>query len=383
MRNLWLVLKNGVKRSKTLLPGAFLMVGIMVLAFMGGRQAAGQEVDGIPVGVIDRDQSRVSADMLWYMEERLGMVVTKADTKLSYEEAFDRMTRLLLDCKISVIVEIPEGLEKGLLAGQIPNLEMTALDDYANEAYTKNYLSGYLQRTKVLADAAAGDTDRLDALLDEAKKGAVEIEVQNGTGENVRKAMDESGLSLMIGFFTFVGFGYPMFMGMLIQEDKKNGTFKRIQVSSVKPAVYIGGMAIGNLLVSSLIVAGVLIFLTAFGLQSNVPLWLVGVLMLLFLTFSIGFNLMASFLTKAGFTYMTVGVAYIAITNILGGAYFPLGENVLARFSVLTPQYFMLNIVRGIGEDAGYRYGTDLCILVLMAVLVYLIAAVVYARREN
>lgn len=320
MRNLLLVFKNGIKRSFLLIPAVLLMTGILAFAFMGGRSMADKyEVTGIPIGVIDKDKSVVSADMIRYMEERLCVQVTLADAALSDEEAFDEMSRKLIDCNVTVILEIPKGLEEGLLSGEIKSLEMTILDDYANEAYTKSYLNSYLERTKILAGAAAGDADKLEQLLTEAADAGTKVEVRDGTGADMEKEMDKNGLSLMLGFFTFVGFGYPMFMGMLIQEDKRNGTFRRIQVSSVKPVVYIGGMALGNLAISGLTVFGVLAFLGTRGLQSSISLWLVGVLMFTFVLFSIGFNLMAAFLAKNGFVYMTIGISFISITNILGG----------------------------------------------------------------
>lgn len=384
MRNLFMIMKNGIRRSTFLIPGVLFMVAILSAAYMGGRAAAeSYAVDSVSVGVIDMDNSMISADMLAYMEEELAMKVELLSGDCSYEESMDKMTGKLLDAKIALILEIPAGMQEELLAGRTPELPMTVLGDYANEAYMKSYINSYMERTALLTQAAGQDEKKLEKLLEEASGGKLTITLQDGAAQDMKKLMDENGVALMMGFFTFVGFGYPMFMGMLIQEDKKNGTFKRVQVSSVKPAVYIGGMAAGNFLIALLVVLGILVMLAVTGTETNTPYWLLVLLMILYVVHSIGINLLAAFLSRSGFTFMTIGVCYVAIGNILGGAYFPLGENILAKLSVLTPQYYMMNTVRGLAEDASYRYGTNLCILFLMLLLVFLCAAVVYARREN
>lgn len=383
MRSLLLIYKNGIKRSMVLIPGVLLVIALMGIAYFGGRgEGEKYAVSGIPVGVIDLDNTAVSKDMIAYMETTLNWKLVMADAA-SYEAAFDKLTSRLLDCKIAVIVEIPQGLQTGLLSGNIPEVEITVLNDYENEAYTKSYLNSYLQKARLLVQAAEGNEGKLKELLDQPPEENLTVSAVGGIPQNLKKVMDENGIALMIGFFTFIGYGYPMFMGMLIIEDKKNGTFKRIQASSVKPAVYIGGMALSNLTINLISVIGILVMLHVVGAESNIPKWLLALLMTAFLLFSIGFNLFVAFLTKNSFTFMTIGVGYIAITNILGGAYFPLGENVLKKFSVLTPQYYIMDIARGLAENPSYAYGTYLCILFLMVVLIYLVAAVVYARREN
>lgn len=383
MNKLHLIIKNGIRRSVILIPGAILMTAIMAIAYMGGRTSQTYAVGEIPVGVIDRDGSLLSADMQSFLAEELGMRVDAADTTLSYEESMGLMTNRLLDAKIAVLVEIPEGLQEKMLAGEEVKLEMLSLDDYANEAYMESYINNYMQRTALLAQAAKGDAALFEGLLKKVSEDGMTVISQEQTGIDTKKEMDEGGLSLMMGFFTFVGFGYPMFMGMLLLEDKKNGTFNRIRVSSVKPAVYIGGISLSNLAVSALVVLGTLAMLMVSGMESNVPYWMLLLLMIIYTLYCIGFNLLAAFLSKSSFAFMTVGVAYISIGNILGGAYFPLGENILSRFSVLVPQYFMLNTIRGLAEDTSYRYGTNICVLVLMTALIFLMAAVAYTRREN
>lgn len=381
MRNLFLILGNCVRRSLLLIPGVLVMVALLTVVFFSGRQAAGMKdaADSIPVGIIDQDCSAASEDMISYMEEHLHM-------DLMFKEgvdAFGQLTTELLDCRISVILEIPEGLQEKLLSGEIPEVLMTSLDDYENSAFTEAYLENYLQRTALLARAAGGDEERFSQLLKSAGEGGLKIGVKEGGRENLQKVRDENGIALLTGFFTFMGFGASLFMGMLVLEDKRNGTFKRMQISNVKPVTYMAGIMLGNMCISIWIVVGVLTMLAFVKPVTDIPFWLIGVMFLEWILFSTGFQLMTAFLVKSSWVMITVNVGFVSIANILGGAYFPLGDNVLKRFSALTPQFYMMETIYGLQDDPGYAFGRNLWILLLMVVLVYLIAAVAFARREN
>lgn len=380
MRNLFLVLGNSVRRSLFLIPMVLVMTALLAVAFFGGRMAGMKDAaDAIPVGVIDYDCSPASEDMLRYMEERLYMKLLMAEG----EGAFGQLTTELLDCRISVILEIPRGMQEKLLQGETPEIAMTSLDDYENSAFTESYLENYLQRTALLAQAAEGDASRFEKLLEEAGQGGLEIGVKDGSRENLQKVRDENGIALLAGFFTFIGFIFAIFMGMLVLEDKRNGTFKRMQISNVKPGAYMAGVALGNLCISVWVVAGVLLLLSLVDPVTDIPIWLLAVMFLEWLLFGTGFQLMVAFLVKNQFVLITISIGFVSIANILGGAYFPLGDNVLKRFSALTPQFYIMDTVYGLQADPAYRFGKNLWVMLLMVVLVYLIAAVAYARREN
>lgn len=380
MRNLFLIMGNCVRRSLLLIPGVFVMVALLTVVFFSGRQLGTKDAaDSIPVGIIDNDCSEASEDMISYMEEHLHMNLMSKEGG----DAFGQLTTELLDCRISVILEIPKGFQEKLLSGEVPEVLMTSLDDYENSAFTEAYLENYLQRTAILAQTAGGDEERFLQLLKSASEGGLKIGVKEGGRKNLQKVRDENGIALLTGFFTFMGFGASMFMGMLVLEDKRNGTFKRMQVSNVKPAAYMAGITLGNMCISIWIVAGVLTMLAFVKPVTDIPFWLIGVMFLEWILFSTGFQLMTAFLVKSSWVMITVNVGFVSIANILGGTYFPLGDNVLKRFSALTPQFYMMETIYGLQDAPGYAFGKNLWILLLMAVLVYLIAAVAFARREN
>lgn len=380
MRSVFLICRSNIRRSRYLIILAVLAAGLLAVVFFGGRSMGKADaLSGVSVGVIDHDKSAVSEDMVRYMEERLQMHVLASEG----ENAFRELKSELLDCRISVILEIPEGFEEALLAGRVPEITMTGLDDYENAAFTESYLENYLSRTAMLARAAGGDREKLAALLEEAKEGGRAIRIHNGSRVDVQKAADEGGFALMSGFFAMIGGGLSLFTGLMILEDKQNGTFKRMQGSNVKPRDYVAGTTLGGISIAVWMVAGVLALLWVTGADLNIPLWIVGALYLEWMLFNMGFQMMTAHLVKSSWVHITICVGFVSITNILGGAFFPLGDNVLARFSALTPSYYLMETVYGFQNDPGYACGRNLLILLLMTVLTYLIAAVAFVRKED
>lgn len=376
MGKIGVIFHNGVRRSLLLIPLAIIIITIMIVCFLSGSSFFNPwKMDSIPVGILDQDKSMLSEDMILYMKEKLQWEITQSD---SYQE----LSRMLLDCEVTVILEIPEGFQDSMLSGDVRDLLVTALDDYANEAYIKTYINSYIKRTLLLVNAAQGESNILKDLLIQVNAEETNIVPVIGNAESRKKEADENGMSLMVGFFMLLGFGFTMFMGVLILDDKKNGTFKRIQGSSIRPITYIGGMALANFCMSLLCIGGIGIMLTVIKPASNIPIWLIMVILSLYIIFCLGFSLMSAFLSKSAYLFSTIGVGFISISNIVGGAYFPVEGSVLSRFSVLTPQYYIMNIVRGLEENTRYTYFTDISVIILMIVLIYLVAAVVYAKRE-
>ncbi len=376
MRRLHLIFQNGIRRSLLLIPLAAFIIIIMSVCFLSGRSIFNPSADKyIPIGIVDEDESMLSEDMIHFMEEKLQWSVTST-------KSYEKLTQMLLDCEVAVILEIPKGFQESMMSGDVKEILVTILDDYANEVYTKTYLNNYLERTLLLVEAAHGDIEKLAKLLEQTNTEEMEILTVIGNEESKKKEADETGLSFMVGFFTLFGFGVTMYIGVLLIEDKRNGTLKRIQVSSIKPAAYIGGMALANLCMAVLCIVGIGIMLLSFGLESNVPIWLVMIVLFLYIVFCIGFSVMAALLCKSSYLFFTIGVGFISITNIIGGAYIPIKGSIFSRFSVLTPQNFIMNIIRGLADDKNYSYITDICVLLLMIILIYLLTAVVYAKRE-
>lgn len=376
MKRLHLIFQNGIRRSLLLIPLSAFIIIIMSICFLCGRSVFNPSVDKyIPIGIVDEDKSMLSEDMIHFMEEKLQWSVTAT-------KSYEKLTQMLLDCDVAVILEIPKGFQDSMMSGEVKEIMVTVLDDYENEAYTKTYLNNYLARTLLLVEAANGDKAKLAKLLEKTNTEEMEIVTVIGNEENKKKEADETGLSFMVGMFTLFGFGLTMFMGILLIEDKRNGTLKRIQVSSIKPAAYIGGLALANLCMAVLCIAGIGIMLLSFGLESNVPIWLVMIVLFLYIVFCIGFSLMAALLSNSAYLFSTIGISFISITNIIGGAYIPIKGSIFSRFSVFTPQNFIMNIIRGLAENKNYSYITDICVLFLMILLIYLLTAVVFAKRE-
>lgn len=356
------------------------LLGACVLCFLyqsGRRMENNVLADSIPVGILDRDQSSLSADLISFMPKYLHMDILQSD---SYDELADA----LLDAEISVIVEIPQGMEQEMLEGKKPKLTMTHLEDYANKAFTENYLNIYMNRAAILAAGAGQDKEAFRLLLEQAKNNTLTVQTVDREGYDKEAERDKFGVELVIGLSLMLICLLTMFMGMLILEDKDLGIFRRLQASPVKAFHYILGQTLCGFSISALFIGILLLYLKATGSRTGIPLWLLTVICLLYVLFSVGFSLMVSFLTKSRVVMMTATVGFSTLTSILGGAWFSLADELggLEKLSLLTPHYWIMETIRGMQSDGSYDYFPALAVLVLFTVLVFLITAVVYNRRE-
>lgn len=351
---------------------------ILCFLFVNGREMSFVAEEGIGVGVIDQDNSALSEDMLKYMQDVLKM-------KLTREEEYDALANALLDHDISVILEIPENMQEDMLQGKKRELSMTSMDDYANEIFTENYLETYMNRTAMLAEAAEGDAEEFARLLEQASHRELDIVVSDSTGPDKEIQKDRGGLEFVIGFSAMLVMSFTMYMGMLILEDKEHGTFRRMQAASISPGSYIAGQALCGFMTSVIFMVGLLGYLFITKRDIGMPFWLLILMCVLYVLFAVGFTLVLALLSKSKLVLMTIIVGFATITNILGGAWFPIMDSAggLKKLSLLTPQYWMMETIRKLHEDISYNFMPALLVLCLFVLFTYLLAAVVYTRRET
>ncbi len=133
MKKTGILFLNTLRRSRMILLAA-LCCGI-ALCFIYGLMAQlyGDEYEGIPVGLIAREETAVTRDFRRYLTEDLGMQVLESTDE-------EHLNTELVERHISAVVEVPAGFEAALLAGQPVPLLVSFLDDYANAAFVQAYL---------------------------------------------------------------------------------------------------------------------------------------------------------------------------------------------------------------------------------------------------
>lgn len=372
MKSIQKILSINFNRNKIMLLMA--VFGTVFLCFIFEMMKPAAEfygVTNIPIGVIDYDNSVLSKNLNSYLAENLKMDVHDGN----YNELSDK----LLNRDISAIIEIPDGFYNSSLLNNPEKLIITTLDDYENNAFIKAYLDTYMQSVSLLSQAANGDNASLENMLGSIQSGKISVESAIKTD---RKSESElQGFSQAVGFMCMLMLMLCIFISNMIIDDKKLGTFNRMRISNVKPIEYITGVALFGIIICVIFVSGLYGYLIFNNAHIGMPYWFAVSATFLIILFFVGFTVLAALLTESKITTLSIITGYSSIACIIGGAYFPIDESVgwIKNLSYLTPHYWFMDIMKNYNET---NIITNIIVLALFTLFVYLASAVVFAKKS-
>lgn len=378
MRNILVIFGNSAIRNKLMILLAVAAAAFACFTF-NGLSSADSEVfvddDKIVVGLVDNDKE-ISDDLKGYLEGTLGMVVSEND--------YDSLSKDLIDRKISAIIEVPEGFYKSAAKGELKKPELTTLGDYENAAFIEVYLDTYMRGISVISQAAGGDEHIFSEMLESRKPPNEIVTPETNQTTDLRESA-ASAYSTSIGFLMMIISAITIIISKQIMDDGQFGTFDRMRCSSMKPSEYVLGISIFGIICTTalnLIFTG-FVFIT--NKELVIPLGIAFLAMELFMLFSVGISIMFGLCVKNPMTLMTVGVGYACIGSMLGGAWFPIEENLgaVSGIAKIFPQYWLTNLLRNYSPDSGIEFLPNISVLVLATVLVFLISAVIFTRKKT
>lgn len=376
--NILIMFKNNLIKLKSALITAICgAIGLIVIfnSVNGLGEDFEESISKIHVGYIDYDNNKLSESLKTYLTEKQNMVLIEKD--------FDNLSDLLLDRKISVIIEVPENFHHNAVSGNLQNLIVTSLDDYQNAEFTKVYINTFMQGAEIISKSANNDEVLFNKLLD----GSKEFDTKITTDTSLIKQEEKSSafqFEFASGFYLMLVYSVCLIFSLSIADDRISGTYSRIKSAPIKPIHYIIGTALYGLFTLVVFYGGFLGYLAIIGVNFGMPMWLAIVSFTIFSLFALGVSILLSLLDVSKNTIATFIIGFATITNILGGAYFPIEDSVgdLKKISMITPNYWFMEIVRNGTGGADFNIISALSILTLYTVLVYLISAVIFARKK-
>lgn len=380
MRNIILIFKNSVLRNKLMLILAAAAALIMINVFTSMSESGTMfdyGAEQINIGMIDHDSSPLSDGLKSYFTDTLGMSITE-------ENDYDLLANLLIDTKISAIIEIPQGMYKNAANGNVGKLTITTLDDYENAAFAEVYLNSYMQSVKILSDAADGNTSAFEEMLSsDIKLGSVTV--ANTGRELLQKEKSQEAYIFAVGFMLMIISGITLFISNTIITDRQIGTYSRMQCSSIKPGEYIIGVGIFGIICCSAMNLIFTLFVFSKGNDIAISCGLALLINELFVLFSVGVAIVFALCCGSQTTLFTAAIGYTTLGSMLGGAWFPINEDlgVVSNIAKLFPQYWFMDMLRSLNDDPAYNYFPNICILVLSVVLAYLISAVIFTQKSS
>ena len=375
MSKIFLIFKNSIFRNKLTLFLAIGTAALMGLVFYGQINADGTVYasDTISVGVVNEDNSTLSENLCDYLESSLGMEITFED--------YDFLSALLIDRRLSAIIEVPAGFESSAISGQPEKISITTLDDYENSAFIEAYLNSYMRGVSVIAQVADGSAQTFSKMLSsQSSPNTITLAETNSQVDQRVKTADAYILS--IGFMLMMISGITVFISNQILVDRQLGTFNRMKCSSLKSSEYVVGISLFGAICCTLTNLIFNTFVYLVGEEMPVPFGIAFWIGELFMVFSVGLAMVFAMLVNDQRSLMTVGVGYATIGSMLGGAWFPIdfGTGFVGSVAKIFPQYWLMDLLRK--YTAEFNVLPNVCVLVLWAVLVYLVSAVLFTRKN-
>lgn len=375
MKKIFLIFKNSALRNKLTMMLSFFAAALMSFIFWNSISSEGSvyDVDTITMGIADYDESALSENLAKYLTDSLGVEV--------FSESYDSLSTRLIDKHISAIIEVPRGFESSAIDGKPQKLEITTLDDYENAAFIEAYINSYMRGVSVIAQAADGNAETFSEMLSSQKSpNTVTFDESNAQTDKRVKIADAYILS--VGFMLMLISGITVFISNQILIDRQLGTYNRMKCSSLKSSEYVVGVSLFGIVCCT--AANLIFNLFAFAVADEMPISLGMALGTneLFMVFSVGLAVLFALLVNDQRALMTVGVGYATIGSMLGSAWFPIEEvGVVGSIAKIFPQYWLMNILRSAGVP-DFNALPNISVLALSAVLVYLVSAVIFTRKN-
>ncbi|MBD5112491.1 MAG: ABC transporter permease [Ruminococcaceae bacterium] len=378
MKNILVIFVNSVLRNKLMilltLAAATVACFIFRIGSSGSDNTAAEE-DKITVGLVDYD-GEISDNLKNYLEDTLGMRTSEND--------YDSLSKDLIDRKISAIIEVPVGFYESAARKEIKKLRITTLGDYENAAFIEVYLDTYMQGISVISQAANGDEQMFSEMLNSEKLPNEVISSEANLMVDSREKTT-SAYSSAVGFIMMMLSAITLIISKQILDDRQLGTFDRMRCSSMKSPEYILGISLFGVICTTMLnlIFTVFVFVTSEGLA--IPFGMAFFTTEMFMLFLVGISIMFGLCIKSQMTLMTVGVGFACIGSMLGGAWFPISENLGAVSGVakIFPQYWTMNLLRNYHPNSGFEFLPNISVLVLATVLVFLISAVIFTRKKT
>ena len=377
MRNIRIFFIESMRRN---LLSVVIAIGFGVLLCMIQNSFEGNSSDTLrvmKVAIIDEEQSVLSKGLIHYLQDEINIEIQTG-------ESYEVYSRALLNRDLSAIIEINKNFQQDILRNdKIAPIEITTINDYANEAFLKAYVDGYMRQVEVILPLAQGEKSTLENLLKNIQEKESAFEVIGASHQMLKQYTSQRGFELAQGFYLNMIYYIGLFIGLMIVTDRLGGVFSRIHSTPIKPRDYIVGMFLYGLVIGGISTVIYITYLKINHMEVGLSLWLVAYLLLIFVMIVIGTSITLAFLvnTKIGAVFTIYGVG--CMTAILGGAYFEtsMAPEFLQRLAKIIPQYWFMDCIRGMQSGASYNPLGAIVILGLFALLFMLLGIVLFNKQ--
>lgn len=340
------LIKNNV-RLLLARKGTLFMLLILPIALVGfGLMLDMDGTDHLKLGVIDSDQTDISASLISELES-----MGNRASLISQEEAEDR----LIDGTYTAVLKIPDGLEASLLAGRPQAVSLMSLQGQEITGVTKAQLNQYLNML--------GSLHQMNPTMSGAQLVDLKQSIsQTGYHFSIDRSASSvhRGLGLAGGFMIYLISLNMLRVGQLILKEKAWFTQNRIQRSPVSRLQYLMANVLTGLVFLAVNLISLYVLATfVFHIQTTPEMYLIW---LVFGLVWIAIGIWLAMIVPSTLVHSTVSPILTTIGAMLGGSFWPLYlmPDFMQKLAAITPHYWanlwLESVQKGVGllQDPKY-----------------------------
>ena len=346
-----------------------LLLILPVILFTLGMSANMSGSFKLNIGLVDQDQSALSAELAAYMTRDGNKVTPILETEAQNN---------LLDEKNDAVILLPQGFEKAFMAGEQPEISMRALKGQEITTALKVSLDIFLSSLDQLRGIRQfADAGEMISVMQAADQAGYQFSVRQATQGEVNRS-----LGFASGFLFYILSMGMMQVTSLILTEKQGNTLGRIRQAPVSRSTFL----IGNFLTGVVFLLINLLALFAvsrfvFKIQTGVEMYL---LWLYFGIIWIFFGIFLALVSKNQSIYGSVVSIATTIFAMLGGSFWPiwLMPEFMQKLAMITPHYWANDAMSLIQKQQSlFAQRTDL--LALTGFLFLFFALGIFAQRRG
>lgn len=368
MKNVIILALNTLKttfRKKSSIFTYLIIPIVSLLVVMGMMNGNGNSK--VKIGVVDKDNSILSVDMLKYLKS-----TGKFENITISEGSIDEK---VVNKEVSLAIIIPEDFSENIYNNKLESIKIVSIQGKEVTAWIENYTNLYLQNLSDISKASEGNKDKFEEIYEGYKNQALKLKSEKVKDKSLNKQLTQSGVGFLI---MFILLGATSTSNIILKE-KRERTYQRICSTPVNSKIYV----MGNVLVNFIIIIAqslLAIFAMKVILKINmyVPAYQLFLVLLLVGAVSIGIGMIVVAFSKSTAEAGNLSTLIITPTCMLGGCFWPIQfmPEKLQKISNFIPQKWAIEAIEKLQSGVGIKgIYMNVFILIGFTVVLFLVAA--------
>jgi ABC-2 type transport system permease protein len=350
-----------------ILPILFILLSIVIHTGGGGGS--------VNIGIVDKDQSALSTDMVDAMskEKKFKMTVVAEKDK----------DKKLTSGELDSIMIIPSGFSDSIYNNSTDPIEIVSIQGEVSTVWIKNYANIYVQNLLDIAKAAEGNKEEFKKIYDSFHKSPLSLKENVVQNQAKSKGLTSQSIGFLIMFILF-GAGN---VAQLILNEKKNRTYYRICTAPTNAKTYLAGNVLANLAIIIIQITLILLLITqVFNIETYVAFYQLFLLLVCFGLAATGVGFLIVAFSGNSDQVRNLQMLIIVPSCLLSGCLFPVDvmPKAIQQIADFLPQRWVMKAIEKLQEGSHFdQVFIHLVLILSFALTFFVIAAYRFSRDEN